>query len=194
MERLRLYTMSVIFTNKEMEFMEEILSSFLVENGVKLSVPVDVFALADSLGFDVRGAEFRDKLEGILLVNELQEKIEGFDSNKVIGYNCFKDINTKKFIVAHELAHYIEEKQANKETHIVIAARDHEDGYSDNKDEQRKDYIAAAILVPKDDLLSRYKKEEISNDDVFYAKVAEAYNVDLELAKRRVQEVIYGER
>lgn len=54
MERLRLYTMSVIFTNKEMEFMEEILSSFLMENGVKLSVPVDVFALADSLGFDVR--------------------------------------------------------------------------------------------------------------------------------------------
>lgn len=74
MGRLRLYTMSVKFSRKEMERMEEIVSSFLMQNNVKLSIPVDVFALADSLGVDVRGAEFQDNLEGVLLVNYIEEQ------------------------------------------------------------------------------------------------------------------------
>lgn len=190
MERLRGYSMAIEFSRKEMDEMEAVLSSFLESNKIQLTIPIDIFQLAtEQLGFDIRGTEFKDKLEGILVVNEFQERIEGFDSNKVIAYNCFKDINAKKFIVAHELAHYIEEKQASKDAKLVVAARDHEDYYSDNIDEQRKDYIAAALLVPQSHLKKYYKKEDFINNTISYDDVAERYNVDRELAKRRVQEV-----
>ena len=49
---------------------------------------IDVFKLASELGFDVRGAELRDGINGLMIVNEHCDKIPGFDSNKVIAYNC----------------------------------------------------------------------------------------------------------
>ncbi len=160
MERLRGYSMAIKFSREEINEMEAVLSSFLKSNEIQITVPVDIFQLAtEQLGFDIRGAEFKENLEGLLVVNEFQEKIEGFDSNKVIAYNCFKDINAKKFIVAHELAHYIEEKQASEDAKLVLAARDHEGSYSDNKEEQRKDYIAAALLVPQSHLKKIIKKK-----------------------------------
>lgn len=193
MERLRFYIMSVNFTKEEMSEMEAILSSFLSANNISVNVPVDIFKLATDLGFDVRGTAFKKRdLEGLVLVNEYQEKIDGFDSNKVIAYNCFKDINCKKFIVAHELAHYIEEKHSDADnSQIVVAAREHELFYSENIDEQRKDYIAAALLIPREDLLKNFKKENSKNDEQFYIEIANHYKTDVELAKRRVQEV-YG--
>ena len=119
---------------------------------IKIVVPVDIFKLATDLGFDVRGAEFREPLDGILIVNEYVEKIDGFNSNKVIAYNCKTDIETKKFIVAHELAHYIWDKSNAQDKKIIVAARDPHGNYSTDKQEQRMDYIAANLLALKDNL------------------------------------------
>ena len=189
MERIKQYIMSVKFEESVMNEMESILSNFLSGHDVKLTVPVDVFRVASTLGFDVRGSEFRDKLEGLIIVNEAVKKIDGFNSNKIIAYDCTQDINAKKFIVGHELAHYIEKKHGSPDAKIVLAARDRQTFYSDNVEEQRKDYISAALLIPKEDLLSRYPKESVMDSDDFYNEVAEAYNVNVKLAERRVKEV-----
>ena len=183
MERMQVYLMSLQFSKENMQAMEDLTQGFFKRMGIKLIPPVDIFEVATSLGFDVRGAEFEDQLDGLIVVNEFSEKIDGFNSNKVIAYNCFKDINTKKFIVAHELAHYICQKVNELDKRIVIAAREHADGYSDNEEEQKMDYIAASILVPKEDLLS------FLNDDTSSSKVAQRYNVPEELAARRMCEV-----
>ena len=190
--RMENYFMSIAFSEEKMEEMEEILEKFIVDNNISYEVPVDVFNVASKIGFDIRGTEFNEKLEGLILVDETADRIPGFNSNKVIAYDCHKDINHKKFIVAHELAHYIEEKINNWESKIVVAARDHEEGYSENEDEQRKDYIAAALLVPRSDLLKRFPKDKITINKSFYQEVSDIYNVSYNLAERRIHEVYHG--
>ena len=181
MERLGRYLMSIGFTKDDMQSMESMLLSFLSKMNVTLSVPVDIFELADQLGFDVRGAEFDEHMEGLIVVNEFEDKIDGFESNKVIAYNCKKNIEDKKFIVAHELAHYIWEKSQAKEKRIVVAARDHHSKYSVDEEEQRMDYIAASILVPREHLIDSGLTDPV--------EVAKFYRVPEDLARRRLQEV-----
>ena len=186
--------MSIEFTKEDYKEMEEILSRFLSKRKINLTnIPVDIFKVAADLGFDVRGAVFYQNLDGLILVNEKAEVIKGFTSNKVIAYNCEKNIQDKKFIVAHELAHYIEEKVNNENTEIMVAARDHGDTvYSNDENEQRKDYIAAAILIPKDSLLkqlSLFKEDNISDKNIICQKITEIYDVEYELAERRLKEV-----
>lgn len=183
------YLMSVNFNKSEMNEMENIIKKFLLSNNIELSIPVDIFEIASNIGFDIRGSEFREHLEGLILVNENESTIAGFNSNKVIAYNCKMDIDSKKFIVAYELAHYIEEKTNNDNTKIVIAARDHAKEYSYDVDEQRKDYIAAALLIPKDDFIHRFPKDSVNIDEAFFQKVSKIYNVNYDLAKRRVKEI-----
>ena len=115
MERIQVYVMSVKFNKTQMLEMEEILKAFYDKNDIEVTIPVDIFEVANSLGFDVRGAEFKEPLEGLLLVDENIERIKEFNSNKIIAYNCQKNIYMKKFIVAHELSHYINEKSKSNE-------------------------------------------------------------------------------
>ena len=83
---------------------------------------IDVFKLASELGFDVRGAELRDGINGLMIVNEHCDKIPGFDSNKVIAYNCKKDINIKRNSVAKHLNSYINCKKETEEVFLVEAS------------------------------------------------------------------------
>ena len=194
--------MSTQFDKKEMDEIENILSDFLQRRSIELTPPVDIFAFATQLGFDVHAAEMPGTLEGMLMVDEFQDKVGQFNSNKVILYDIFPSMNDIKFIVGHELAHYIEKKNPHhtgcEEEQIVAAARDHTHGYSTNKSEQRKDYMAAAILIPKKDLIDRYgarysniqgNHEELEN---LFKEMAEFYGVRELLAQRRVKEVFDG--
>jgi len=75
---------------------------------------IDVFKLATKLGFDVRGAELNDKLNSLIIVNENCNVIPLFNSNKVIVYNCRKDIKIKRDSVAFHLKEYIISKLQNE--------------------------------------------------------------------------------
>lgn len=193
MERSRIYiTMGEKLTVEEMNELEKNITDFLTQHNIKLEVPVDIFNVADDLGFDVRGVEFPSELEGMILVNEQLDTISGFNSNKIIAYNLRKDIDSKKFIVGHELAHYIEVKVKNPNAKVVTAARERVNDYKGNREEQKKDYMAAALLVPKDDLRERYDSVNEENIEQVCGEVAETYNVHIDIAKRRIQEVFYG--
>lgn len=195
MGRLSVYVMSRLFTKDEMEEMESTIASFLNSKKIALTPPVDIFRFATLLNFDVRAARFQGALEGILLVDESKKIISDFRSSKVIVYSVESDLMKNKFVVAHELAHYIDEKMkhGNHDAEIVIAARDpNGSNYSNNDDEQRKDYMAAALLIPKDHLLNilqKFKSVLDKLDDKFYQTLADYYRVDVPLAKRRVKEV-----
>lgn len=100
--------------------------SFLKNNGVDnveldKSLPViDIFKLAKKLGFDIRKIAISNNQYGLLLVNENIEKIDGFDSNKVIVLR--KDITAKESleIATYELANYILKRINSKNQKIVI--------------------------------------------------------------------------
>lgn len=187
MERLMVYCMSKFFTADEMDEMERIVSSYLNKNNITLTPPVDIFRLATDLGFDVRAAALPREVDGMILVDETAERLADFRSNKVIAYNSSSDINKKKFIVAHELAHYISQKnKANgKSQQIIVAARDLVGNSSRSTKEQRMDYMAAALLMPRDDILKRFDLDK----DHIRETLATYYRVDSILAERRIEEV-----
>lgn len=167
--------------------MEIVVASFLEKQGIRLIPPVDIFRLATALGFDVRAAKLPNEVEGMILVDESVERLADFSSNKVIAYNVLSDINKKKFIVAHELAHYISEKckPGGDRQRVVVAARDVEGDYSNNDVEQHMDYMAAALLMPREDILKRFDLNKEHIDET----LATYYRVDPILAERRVKEV-----
>ena len=47
---------------------------------------IDVFKLAEKLGFDVRGAELNNIVNSLVIINENCDAIPRFNSNKVIAY------------------------------------------------------------------------------------------------------------
>ncbi len=199
MGRIMRYIMSIKLTSAEMDSVENTLSEFLSSNNIELTAPVDVFALATSLGFDVRAADFSNvkggkTLEGLILVDEDAGVVDGFRSNKVIVYSATQgtSIDDIKFVVAHELAHYIEAKINNNGNNVVIAARDHDDRYSKNKDEQLKDYMAAAILMPREAIKKKYSLNDYKKNPALYVLLALEYNVNVGMAKRRLDEVFNG--
>ena len=83
---------------------------------------VDVFKLGCELGFDIRGAELPERVNSLILVNENEDIIDGFNSNKVIAYNCRKDINIKVNSVAIHIKEYLKIKSKGDDK-VVFARR-----------------------------------------------------------------------
>ena len=102
----------------------------------------------------------------------------------------------QRFVVAHELGHYIErvatESNAD-ELHDSLAARMVHGQQERSLDERRIDYLAASLLMPRDDVLqyiTNNAKSSNSFDFDFYKNMAHHYIVEIDAAKERVKEVI----
>lgn len=80
---------------------------------------IDVFKLGCELGFDIRGAELAENINSLIIVNESCDYIPGFNSNKVIAYNCRKDIDIKRNSVAILLQEYIRLKLKEENVYLV---------------------------------------------------------------------------
>lgn len=133
---------------------KDIVLSFLKENKID-NVDIcnsfdyiDIFKLGTELGFDIRGAFYpdeNDKNTCILLVNEREDKIEKFNSNKVIVYRNFMKLDFTKKVIAYELANYIFEKKINKIDILVMGNRYNQEQANKNV---MISIIASTIISP----------------------------------------------
>lgn len=215
MQRKRKYFfMSTIPKKRRLE-LEAIINDFNVENE-DFQTSGDIVEALRGIGFIVNTASFVDNLDGMILVDENSRHIENYKSNKLIFVNQNKDLYESRFIVMHELAHYIEKwfktKQQNKllgndtsrtPRGILLATRDHGVGYSNDLQEQEKDYMAAALLVPKDKFLQNIKNyleekqiqcnkstiESLKDDEYFLHMSQNYFKVEEKLIIRRLEEI-----
>ena len=163
------------------------------------------------LGFDVLTVPFRNNIEGMILVDETEKKLKGFSSNKIIAVSNQLTLQLSRFVLMHELAHYIQKKsemQGNSKQGFYLAARDHQAKYSTDIKEQENDYIAAILLLPTENLkgyASRYLQQEksvnvddsnyweefkaLEDNEGFLDLIQKDFRVDKELEKRRIGEV-----
>lgn len=187
--------MEIKYTKKELQDMESAISKFYDKNDLKYfkSNYVDPILLAKKLGFSVYSIRLGNGIDGLIGVDD--KPLLGTESNRVIIVNKnAKSPQFKRFIIAHELAHYIDNNGSKS-----FAFRDGFSGIRSEK-EQRMDYYAAAILMPMDSILedidiiekinaqSSDKKTGENLDNLIIDMISEKYDVSEVMAERRLHE------
>lgn len=197
-----------IYTKEQSNPLENKLYEFLEKYGLKLNNNTDIIELCSELGFNIGMMPLDEqKLDGVILVE---------NEDKIIAVNEKLDLKKARFVIAHELGHYIsqlcsineENSKYNQKKQLFFAAKDkiYHDKYKPVI-EHDMDYLAAAILVPKE----QFKIELISND-VELTKLkdikneldvrknvnqdlidyfADRYNVETDVIIKRIAEVAY---
>ena len=188
-----------IYTRRESERLEKKLSRFLQAEKLSLSNDLDIISLCKKLGIQANYVDLSETdFDGCILVNK---------NYKFIGISDDLEPIDVRFLIAHELAHYIDNAVDKKPHEVFIAAKDK---FAHGEDklpiEHDMDYLAAAILVPQqqfiedlDALNIDYKKlvlhterevrDTVSPDFVTY--LSKRYRVREQLIVRRIAEVSY---
>lgn len=190
--------MNKVFTKESSDPLEERLSKFLGSHKLSISNDTDIISVCEKLNLTGVYMPLDEKYYGFILVNEkyrviaIKESLESLDA---------------RFLIAHELGHYITayDESKDEKNQFVVAAREIY-GYGVEKPdtEQEMDYLGAAILVPKeqfmrelDALKVKYKDLHTESEvmkNVSYdiiSDFANRYRVTKQLIIRRIAEVSY---
>lgn len=122
---------------------------------------VDIIKIAQDLGFVVGNVKLKDDSDGFIIVNEKEDQILGIKTSKLIGVNEKRSLEWKRFIIAHEIGHYILHYIDNAvELDGLYACREHIKGK--NETENQVDFFAACLLMPADFFKKKFNevKEE----------------------------------
>ena len=88
---------------------------------------IDVIEIAKKLGFEVGNAVLKDDVDGFILVEEGKSELLGIKTDKLIGVNSTRNLAWKRFIIAHEIAHYVLQ-YSKVNNNGMFAHRDHRKG------------------------------------------------------------------
>ena len=175
--------------------LENRVDAFFQEKNIKLNEKIDITGVCNNLGIRVLSLSFPPSLDeqvhGIIFVD---------GDDKRIGVNSGLDTRAARFVVAHELAHYITDiTLSSRKKNQFAYADSHFDSAEKPDVEREMDYMAAAILVRKDELEEDLKVLNISGiksmDDVsainqrMIEMLAERFNVKEDVIRRRIYEV-----
>lgn len=193
------YFMCRIYDKKKSQPLENKLSEFVKKNKIFLSSDLDIVSVCRSLNIQAKYMDLEDeRLLGFILVNK---------THRIIAVNHKLKPVDVRFIVAHELGHYIDESHGRDDDFVAMKdVMDH--GEDKPAKEHDMDYLAAAMLVPKDQFiedLQRYgvdcekfkgcvtEREVRDKLDDFYIieNLARRYRVSDRLIIRRIAEVSY---
>ena len=149
---------------------------------------VDVIDVAKRLGFVVGNAVLNEEDDGFIVVEEGRKEIMGIKTDKLIGVNSDRSLEWKRFIIAHELGHYV---LHFKEKHLVglYAHRDHKRGH--NELENEADFFAANLLMPRESFENKYNeiKQVYKNDREIVDALSKHFIVTTRMTERRIGEL-----
>lgn len=157
--------------------------------------PIKIVSLANQYGFTVIVSNRLGKFQGVISYDESgKTKQLGTNFTKVIAVSEDLTLKEKRFVTAHELGHYIMEgrgitERSYGDTKQGFQTRGAEHGRSDY--ENTVDYFAACLLMPSQavwEVLNRPDTKAKTKDE--QARIlSEIFQVDIEVAERRIVEV-----
>lgn len=166
---------------KAIELMEKV-------NYVDDSDAIDVIQIAKKAGFAVGNAVLDDEEDGFIIVKEGAKEILGIHTDKLIGVNSARTLEWKRFIIAHELAHYV--LHYGSENHNgMYAHREHKKGKS--VAENDADFFAANLLMPRKKFLNTYnelKNKKLDFDEIVIL-LSSKFVVTSKTVERRIEEL-----
>lgn len=141
----------------------------------------DIVKFAIKEGFEVgESKHLLDTDDGFIYISKNPEA-------RIIGVNYNRTKEEKRFIVAHELSHYYLHYDENQEG--VFMRREHIKGK--NEKENDADFLAACILMPQKNFISKYNKLQKEKLDAFdiIDYLQAIYKTPRESIIRRIEEV-----
>lgn len=144
---------------------------------------VDIMNFVQTLGFTVGNVKLNDAEDGFLAIQH-SDKAKNTD-DRIIGVNDNRSLVWKRFIIAHEFAHFVLHYKSGE----AYLHRENKKGKDD--EENAADYFAAALLMPKESFARLYKQFEDSglNKNAICLQLASIFKVPLDSVVRRVDEV-----
>lgn len=158
------------------EKVEELLKEFNIDD-----YPIPIVKIAENLGFEVYEAEFGNDESGLLYYSKDKEKIILLNKN---------DIPTrKKFTIAHELGHYLNEFESGQ----IYAHRN--SNSSDPNYESEINRFASELLMPTKILKNFLENIDYKSKDFDFVAslIASAFLVSFSAAKVRLDKFLRGQ-
>lgn len=152
---------------------------------------VDVIDVAKRLGFVIGNAVLNDEDDGFIVVEEGKEELMGFRTDKIIGVNSDRTLEWKRFIIAHELGHYMLHCRKEKQQGLY-AHRVHTTGHNQSEDEA--DFFATNLLMPREIFTEKYnrlKEKDMEKQEIVDA-LARKFIVTSEMTLQRIEELNLG--
>lgn len=176
--------MVLLYANKKKQIVQQA-KQFCREHKIN-RYPVNIVNVCNELGIKVYEQYLPSKVSGFIGVDKSLE--EKYQTDKVIVVNLFDDAKRRRFMIAHELAHYVLRRQSGE----LYAHRDVVDT-PQRGIEKEANIFALNILMPEElmeEVLSRLCDKEgfvMSEEAVRY--IADKFKVSKEEAKARLQNI-----
>lgn len=160
---------------------------------------IGIVRLAMKYGFVVATAALPSDVQGIIAYDESGEKQLGTKYSKLIVVDNRLTTEQKRFVVAHELGHYVmSDRSTTVGEHIErrITNSNHHGNRSER--ENRIDYFAACLLMPYTTVVTELKNilgnktlQSLNVSEKIDAseKLSETFKVSSSVAYRRIEEV-----
>lgn len=124
-----------------------------------ISGPIPIVNIAKKFGFlCLQAKDMPDDISGNIFIGGNTRKI--YNSDKVIIVGCFEEKEHQRFIIAHELAHYLMDyigSAASQNTDSLFSKAYLKQNH-DTGEEIRADRFAAELLMPTELFLKQYAK------------------------------------
>ena len=158
------------------------------------SAPTPIIKIAHNFGFATyKATDIPEDISGNIFIGGTTKEDYGADKVIIVGED--EPLPHQRFIVAHELAHYLMDYIGNKEYQRDGASfsRTYPKVNHDSQEEIRADRFAAELLMPKKVFLAEYVKAMKLSD---YSKeytipyLAQLFNTKESCIQRRIREVL----
>ena len=156
----------------------------------ELAVPVT--SIANNLGLKVYAADMRTGESGYIFAGGTTEELYG--TNAVILVSNKDPLGHQRFVIAHELAHFLLEYLTDsgyKDKKIVFKEAYGEMPHNTKK-ELRADFFAAELLMPKKLFIKQYNEffKRSNSREVTIMCLADYFKVKISSVERRIKEVL----
>lgn len=154
-------------------------------------IAIPIVKIVKAFDFRAYKEDLKKELPGDISINGKTKEI--YEHDKIILVKKSDELYHQRFIVAHELAHYLFEFLGSEEYEKSLEFHDnyHKDDHV-TIPEKRANRFAAAILMPRASFIEQYKIGKAANlqDMYFIEYLSRFFETPEESIVRRIQEVM----
>ena len=165
------------------EDVENISKEILSQSKYEKEKPIPIVKIAENMGFKVFQQILPQFLSGFIGIGKMTEK--KFGHNKVICVNISDELGHQRFVIGHELGHYLFDYDGISPEYYDTYLKDNHVEFN----EKRANKFSASLLMPFDDFQEEMSKIQKEKEDDAVDILKERFEVQDKAAAKRMVEV-----